>query len=49
VIERPEAAPGIALGRLDLDDVGPQVAQDAPAEVAVLGGQIEDAMARKGQ
>src|SRR5947199_345414 len=41
--ERPTPAAGIAAGRLDLDDVGPKVGQQPPAQPAGVISQIENA------
>ena len=43
-VERPAAPAGVAAGRLDLDDVGAEVGEEAAAEPAALGGQVEHAV-----
>src|SRR5579884_251931 len=43
VVRRTDAAPGIATGRLDLDDVRAEIAEHFAAEPALLVGQIERA------
>ena len=43
VEEGPDTAAGLAAGRLDLDDVRPQIPEELAAELARLIGEFENA------
>ena len=43
LVERPDAARGIAAGRLDLDDVGAEPRKRQPAVLRLLVGQLDHA------
>ena len=47
VEEGADAASVVAVGRLDLDNVGAHVAQDSRAELCAMSRQVEDAQARE--
>src|SRR5690606_29547087 len=46
--ERPVRSRPVAAGRLDLDDVGAKLTEQAGAELPLLVGEVEHAVARKG-
>src|SRR6266545_497613 len=47
VKEWPHAADRLATGGFDLDDIGPQVAQEFATELALFVGEIQDSQARQ--
>jgi hypothetical protein len=46
--EWPYGAGYLAAGRLDFDDVGPQIAHQLTAELALFVGQLQYSQARQG-
>jgi len=44
--ERPHVASRLATGWFDLDDIGPQVAHEFAAKLALFIGEFEDSQAR---
>jgi hypothetical protein len=45
--EWPDAAGRFATGGFDLDDIGPQVAQEFATELALFVGEFQDSQARQ--
>jgi hypothetical protein len=45
--ERPHTAGCLAAGGFDLDDIGPQVAHEFAAELALFVGKFQDSQARQ--